>query len=314
MINKDALKLLQSSLGDYKSHNRGEIAFFCPFCHHYKRKLQIQLDNDSQKFLHWHCWVCGESGYGIYGLFRKMNENSAKLELAKQFTPNLYSENNKKSEKILLHLPDEYLPLWKKSIYYEQKHAMSYLLKRNIREEDILRYKIGFCVEGKYKNMLVFPSYDESGLLNFFITRSFYEDSLLKYKKPPHSIDIIGYESLINWNLPIVLVEGVFDAITIRRNAIPLFGKNILSNLKGKLFLNLIKEIYIVLDKDALKDSLKIARELMDNGKNVYLVELEEKDPSEIGFENIMKIMKETKILTQNKLLKYIVSYGIKEN
>jgi hypothetical protein len=42
--------------------------------------------------------------------------------------------------------------------------------------------------------------------------------------------NIIGFENMINWNVPIVLCEGAFDAIAIKRNAIPLFGKNISKN------------------------------------------------------------------------------------
>jgi hypothetical protein len=41
------------------------------------------------------------------------------------------------------------------------------------------------------------------------------------------SRDIIGFELFINWNVPIILCEGVFDAIAIKRNAIPLLGKTI---------------------------------------------------------------------------------------
>ncbi len=37
----------------------------------------------------------------------------------------------------------------------------------------------------------------------------------------------IPFEIFINWNSPIIRCEGMFDAISIKRNAIPLLGKNI---------------------------------------------------------------------------------------
>ena len=36
----------------------------------------------------------------------------------------------------------------------------------------------------------------------------------------------------INWEEPIILVEGVFDAMAVKRNVIPLFGKLVLDKLK----------------------------------------------------------------------------------
>ena len=58
---------------------------------------------------------------------------------------------------------------------------------------------------------------------------------------------------MINWNVPIVLCEGAFDAISIKRNAIPLFGKNISKKLMQKLVTSEVKKVYLALDKDAIK-------------------------------------------------------------
>ena len=43
---------------------------------------------------------------------------------------------------------------------------------------------------------------------NYFIGRDFF-NSKLKYKNPRVSKDVIGFELFVNWNLPIVLCEGV---------------------------------------------------------------------------------------------------------
>ena len=34
-----------------------ELIFYCPFCNHYKRKLQVNVDTQQ-----WHCWVCDVKG------------------------------------------------------------------------------------------------------------------------------------------------------------------------------------------------------------------------------------------------------------
>ena len=41
----------------------------------------------------------------------------------------------------------------------------------------------------------------------------------------------------------------------------------------------------------------------MSNGINVYFVDLESKDPSELGFELVTTVLKDTEIMTQEKLM-----------
>jgi DNA primase len=107
----------------------------------------------------------------------------------------------------------------------------------------------------------------------------------------------------INWDLPIILCEGPFDAMAIKRNAVPLFGKNIQSSLMKKLVESKVQKIYIALDNDAVKQALKFCEQLLDVGKEVYLVELQGKDPSEMGFEHFTKLIQNTTPLTQYKLM-----------
>ena len=63
-----------------------------------------------------------------------------------------------------------------------------------------------------------------------------------------------------------------------------------------------IQKIYIALDKDAMKQALGFCEELINQGKKVYLVELTDKDPGEIGFENFTNIIQQTQKLTFSKL------------
>ena len=110
---------------------------------------------------------------------------------------------------------------------------------------------------------------------------------------------------MINWNVPIVLCEGPFDAIAIKRNAIPLLGKNIQSNLMKKIVTSLVDKIYIALDKDAIKQALHFCEKLMMEGKEVYFVDMQDKDPSEMGFENFTKLIQKTVPMTYSSLLEH---------
>jgi hypothetical protein len=123
--------------------------------------------------------------------------------------------------------------------------------------------------------------------LNYFIGRDFYKGGM-KYKNPPISKDIIGFDLYVNWNEPIILCEGVFDAIAIKNNSIPLFGKTILPKLYKKIIEKRVKQIVISLDDDAFKDSLKMTNDFMNMGIDVRFVKLKGKDPSEIGYEKMV--------------------------
>jgi DNA primase len=151
--------------------------------------------------------------------------------------------------------------------------------------------------------MVIIPSYDNNGKLNYFTARSFEKDPYVKYRNPETSRDIIPFELFVNWDLPIILCEGPFDAIAIKRNVIPLFGKNIQPTLMKKLVESKVQKIYIALDTDALKQALGFCEQLLDIGKEVYLVEMQGKDPSEMGFENFTKLIQTVSPLTQYNLM-----------
>ena len=64
-----------------------------------------------------------------------------------------------------------------------------------------------------------------------------------------------------------------------------------------------VRTVYLALDNDALKEALKYSVDLLNLGKDVYLIELNSKDPSEIGFEEMTKYLHTAKQLTFRELL-----------
>ena len=116
-----------------------------------------------------------------------------------------------------------------------KEHAIRFLRKRGFNSEDIARYNLGYCSEGPYNNRIIIPSYDSDGKLNYFVGRDFY-NSNFKYKNPPFPKDVVGFDLYVNWSLPIILVEGVFDAM-MSLNLIPYLcsGKVFYLNFMVKL-------------------------------------------------------------------------------
>ena len=144
------------------------------------------------------------------------------------------SSNREKVNEKILRLPNEFKPMWTNGGSIIQRHSWVYLQNRGITKGDILRYGIGYCDGGLYSNRVIIPSYDSDGELNYFVGRNIYNGGM-KYKNPPVSKNVIGFDLFINWEEPIVLCEGVFDAMAIKRNAIPLFGKTVPKILMKKL-------------------------------------------------------------------------------
>ena len=148
------------------------------------------------------------------------------------------------------------------------------------------------------------PSYDKNGQVNYFIARSFEKEPRLKYDAPSVAkTEIVGMEYFVNWSVPVILCEGIFDAIAIKRNAVPLFGKSIPKALMLKLVESQVKTVYLALDKDALKEALTYSEQLLNLGKEVYLIELEGKDPSDLGFENMTTLLQKAKPLTFGEII-----------
>ena len=293
--------LLEKVLGISYQMKNGENAYHCPFCNHHKKKLQVNFE--TQK---WHCWVCNKGGHKVGILLRKINAPKNIISEVLKILGDYKGVKHEKDEKTEYNvsLPQCYKPLWKKSDDPLYKNAIHYLKQRGIGGIDILRYSIGYCSSGGYSNRIIIPSYDVDGKLNYFIARDMFPNSKFKYKNPPMSKDMIGFEMYINWNEPIVLCEGVFDAISIRNNAIPLLGKFLSKTLLKKLAEEQPKEVYVALDNDAKKDAIKLVKFLMDSGIKTYLLEMKDKDPSELGFKRFWKILKETKQSTFSDLIK----------
>lgn len=292
------------------------LQYFCPFCNHHKRKLEVRVEKPYQ----WHCWVCNAKGVGLFSLLKKLKCSPSEFEALEkilgvsepkyiptesfddQFLMDLDGEDleEKKEE---LTFPGEFKRLFDDDGSFGYKHAINYAKKRKITAADIVKYNIGYCNKGPFANRLVFPSYDANNNLNFYSCRSYYDETFLKYKNSECSKDIIGFENLVDFSYPIYLCEGALDAISLKRNAIPLFGKTMSSKLKNAIVSNNCPEVNIVLDDDALKSSIEIADYLLSLGKNVRLVRLKGKDPNVLGFEKTMQEINKTDYLDFSNLM-----------
>ena len=295
------LGAVENLLGKSHKRARDNYAFHCPFCNHRKPKLEINMATNEEGKNFWECWVCKTRGQSIFSLVKQLKlpkgEAQEVLKYVKKGKKYVY-----KNEEVV-ELPEEFQPLYSASTTSIIANKIrKYLNERGLTNNDFIKYNIGYATTGDYGGRIIIPSYSESNRLNYFVGRT-YEGNYFKYKNPEASKDIIFFENLINWNQPIILCEGAFDAMAIRRNAIPILGKSLSPSLMKKIITSKARDIYIALDEDAQKDALEIAENLLNLGKRVFLVDLQQKDPSEMGFEAFTRLIQSAEELDLSGLM-----------
>ena len=271
-------KVLNSSGQRLRKQN--EYLYWSPFVNHHKPKLQVNIQTGK-----WHCWVSNQGGHNLFQLLKQVGASRNQYKELNEILGSSYSVSNKKEDKPkVVTLPKEWKPLYIEDGSIQQLHALKFLMERGLSEHDILKYNIGYCLEGLYQNRVIVPSYDSDGKLNYFVGRDFYKGGM-KYKNPPVSKDIVGFDLYINWSQPLILCEGVFDAISIKRNAIPLFGKTISKSLYKKIIENKVSHIVIALDNDAFSQSMEMISKFLDMGVEVSFIKLKDnQDPGDLGY------------------------------
>ena len=286
MDENDALvELLEDVLGDHGLHypNRGQISFNCPVCDDGRNKHNLEVNYVDNVYK---CWSCGDSEgtHGALGRIFDKYGNKKQKKLYEVFKPETVVKREKKKK--TLKLPEGFT-LFKDSspVYPVRRQAMNYLKSRGITDEMIEKFGIGFCDKGDHAGRIVIPSYDKKGELNYYIARSWNPMSRAKYKNPEAEKDkIIFWESLVDWNKDIYLVEGAFDGLFVD-NPIPMLGKHMSELLFETIYRKAKANIIICLDADAWQNAVKLYHELHggDLWDRIKLIKLpDEKDIADL--------------------------------
>jgi len=271
---EEKIRIIHQILGSsYKS--RDEHLFTCPFCNHHKKKLSVNFGKG-----YWKCWVCDVRGKNIYRLVRKYGSYQQRqkwLELEGRLDlgefDNIFSEMNNVSTEQTLDLPDEFVSLCNKRLPRSSQKPLKYLFERGLTKEDIIKWKIGYCAKGRYGGRIIIPSFNNSGNVNYFIARS-YVGHQRKYLNPQAEKDIIFNELSIDWDSPVILVEGVFDAIVAGENAIPILGSTIRNTTKLFQAISINDTpVYIALDEDAKKKSGQIIKNMLEYDIEMFQID-----------------------------------------
>lgn len=296
--NSRLIRFLEECLESTSRQTSGNnTAFRCPFCSHSKLKLEINIDTQQ-----WQCWVCRARGSSLEFLLKKLRKSEDTLKKLKALLPETAQVSETFYVPEATELPEEFISLEYSSKDFFSVMALKFLNSRGITQEEIIKYNIGYCYQGKYKNRVIIPSYTREGLLNYFVARAFLND-YPKYLNPPITRDIILFDIFINWNYPVVLVEGVFDAIAVKQNVSPILGKQISKTL-FKEFKRTGTPLYLYLDKDARKEATSLLKNCLEEGiENLFLCQTNYSDPGEAPFRENLRAIREAQKITPYSLL-----------
>ncbi len=285
------LSILKNFLGEPKSSKdfeaRKQWEFNCPShdCRNDINKFNLAFNTEENIFK---CWKCKDSGI-VHKLVHKYG-SSEDYKRLKLIMPeyvgnfvNVFRKNTINHNLITCPLPEGYTLITSTVKSTMHKIAYDYMTKiRKLTFNQLVDYEIGYTEVGAYRNRIIIPSRNDCGSINYFEARTFLKKVKPPYYKPdqkvflsknvPEKYDIIFNERNINWDLPVYLVEGVFDMFRIP-NSIPMLGKTPSWLLISKLIEH-NSTVIICLDEDAIKDSFEIYEQLSSLGLDVYFIDL----------------------------------------
>lgn len=306
----DLVDILRSAFEEEGFKNGDEISFFCPRHVSSKRKLFINVQ--TQKC---HCWVCDLSARSVFDLFKKLNLDSSLLSNTK--FDKIDNDNFLKQEEkavTTVRLPDEYEPLCYKKKTQRYIIALEYLRARSLTDLEILRYKIGYCEAGKYKNRVIVPSFDKNGKINYFTGRWFLDTKTTKkyLNAKAERSEVIFNELFVDFSDKIILCEGVFDYFVCGKNSIPLLGSSISKKLIDSLVTKNCPEVILAIDPDTyvFEDDrrskiVRISKKLRDYRIKTSYVDVRPlKDVGEMKRETFKEKLEERIIVDEDFLFK----------
>lgn len=300
------LKIFKDILGNPQVSSKSEYLFFCPEHDHHKKKLSVNFQKNVAK-----CWFCGirfgslkqvVKKYGTFADLQEWKELNRTTDFSEQ---SLFFGTKEEVIKEKVVLPKEYVCLAQQTLSGNARQALEYLKERGITKKDVYSWKIGYCDSGEYAERVIFPSFSLKGRLDYFVGRTYNKKvTFEKYKNPTHDANVIFNELLIDWRRPLILTEGVFDAIKCD-NSVPLLGSSISED--SALFRKILEasdDIIIALDDDAQDKQNDMANLFHSYDIKTYIVTGLKKDFGEMTKQEVKQKIEEAEEYSFQSMIK----------
>lgn len=274
MLREQKIRALRTHLGREHISKGDELVFMCPrsTCESVRKgkpKLSINLNTEI-----FHCWVCDLKGKSLVSFFPKGSKERSEYVRDLEQTNVLVRHEQEEKKYEEPSLPPHFISLSENKDSFDRRRIVSYLTQRGIDERLWLKWKLGYCSSGPYYNRVICPSFDDQGRLNFCVGRAIFP-GMLKYKHENNSKDIIWNDYMVDWDQPVTVTEGPFDAFKIDENVVALQGS--ILHVGSKLFSKIVESdvpVYFAMDTDAFKKQTKIISNLLLYGVSCFYVNL----------------------------------------
>lgn len=230
----------------------------CPLCgdskkNPYKKRFNLDYHDGVPG---WNCFNCDEHGnfYEIYSRIKGIAYDDAVDRLKHEkwdkarVRQRLDKKKKKKEEIEFTHFN------WIKKDCEKPPERYVKALKKfyNDRIIDPTKNKLYICYQGKYKNRIIFPIFDEDQNIVYFQARRIPTTNLIpKYDNPASPKEIIIMNShLFDSDKYIIVPEGIIDAWMIGTQGTTCLGKYISEEFLDKLFAMTSKGVIVALDND----------------------------------------------------------------
>lgn len=312
----DLAEVFRTNGHDVKEINERDFSICCPFCPDgkgQKMKCYVTPEHDYGSIAH--CFYCGFSG-SVYKIFKKLGIQAGKISLdtgsmkeriigARRIRA--FAPKSKKRPRLPDRLAPIDLPEGTQSLLKIRKSmigskAIAYLRReRGMSRADIGEWEISYCSKGTYSGHLILPIKDRSGSIVNFQSRRLLGSIPPKSLNPVADVDefstsdvFYGMQYLKKWDY-VVLVEGPFDVIALRRLFLSLRLRNftplgLLGHQLSPAQMGILKDsspssVYVMMDADVPKDAERMALDLSRELETapVYLVTLQDEDPDELS-------------------------------
>lgn len=303
----DNLDIVSYTFG--KNVTKGWVNIECPFCTDSSNHCGVNPDT-----LIFSCWVCGRSGPFVdllmelsglsFGACKDIISSSTvtfkerPLETIKGAFDSEDVEIKSNQNKSIV---DKKLPKAFELVTYDTNFSLldSYLERRNISIDTIVKHRCGICRAGEYMNRLVIPVYYQGKLVSYQAA-DLSGFAKLKYRSAPLAMGAVnnylyGYDKI---DKRMIVVEGVLDKWRTGDEAVASFTSAITEAQKKLIKEKGLEELYICFDCElmAYYKAKKEAEEFRAYMPVVEVIRLPfGKDPDELGRGKIYECILETR-------------------
>ena len=283
-----------------KNVSEGSINVQCPFCNDHSNHCGIFKDT-----LIYHCWRCEATGQ-IATLLEKLLNISYRdcVRLIQSsnldFKTNILDQINQRIigsetyEDNDIEVTEIALPKFAELISYSTKSLLlnSYLKRRKISLDTLIRYNCRICEVGPYMHRMIIPVY-YGGQIVSYQGADLTGKADIKYMTAPNDINNYLY-NFDNVAETMILVEGVLDAWRLEDNVCASFGTSLTNVQRDLIEAKKPNTLIFCWDSDAYWKAKKQAKYFELTIKNVKVIKLPTgEDPDSLGKLETLKLIEE---------------------